>query len=120
MWKVKIGITIVTAAMLVIFLLGCGGEIQEEPPVNLLGTTPSDGGDIALNGILTLEFDNPPGIVTVNGIPAKVEGNNARWDAAGFLIEEKEGSSNSLTIVWENKDGSIRKETTITIRVPPI
>ena len=116
MWKVKIEITIAIVAMLVIFLLGCGEEIQEEPPVNLLKTTPADGSDMAANGTLILEFDNPPGIVTVNGTPATVSGEKASWMATG-LIAEKEGSSNILTIVWENKDGSIRKETTITVWV---
>jgi len=117
MWKVKIEITMVTAAMLVIFWLGCGEEIQEEPPVNLLKTYPADGGEMAANGMVILKFDNPPGVVTVNGIPAKVEGNQAAWQVTGLTAVKGSANKETLQIVWENKDGSIRKEATITVTV---
>ena len=50
-------------------LVSCGGEedivVDEPVPVNFVRATPS-GGEIAVNGTITVTFDNTPGDVMVS------------------------------------------------------
>ncbi len=60
-------------------MVGCGGDTEEEieaAPANFVSATPS-GGEIAVNGTITVTFDNPSVDVTVSTGTVKVEGKTA-------------------------------------------
>ncbi len=60
-------------------IVGCGGDTEEEieaAPANFISAIPS-GGEIAVNGTITVTFDNPPVNVIVSTGTVKVAGKTA-------------------------------------------
>lgn len=60
-------------------IIGCGGAEDEEieiPPANFISASPP-GGEIAVNGTITVTFDNAPADVTVSAGTVTVAGKTA-------------------------------------------
>jgi len=57
---------------------------------------PQDEGEIAVNGVLTMTFDEAPEFVKVNGQPAIIDGLRASWRVSGLTP----GQTTELTITW--------------------
>ena len=107
-------LALVMAAMMVVFMIGCGDDDDDDDDDDdaveaaLTGSTPASGGEIAANGTLTLTFDNPPVNVTVNGAAATIAGKTATFGGP-FLA--------SNAVAWENGPGGSAGSTTIALTV---
>lgn len=78
---------LLTAALMVFIMVGCGGEEEGEKdttPPTLASSNPANGGTMAANGSLTLVFSENMKEVTVNGTPATGSGKNWTWQATGL------------------------------------
>ena len=85
------------AGLLVLSLIiGCGGDEDEEietPPANFVSASPP-GGQIAVNGAITVTFDNAPIDVTVNVGTVTVAGKTAT------IVGPFTPGPLALTITW--------------------
>ena len=94
---------LVLAALFALSLIvGCGGDPEPEPDPDaaITGSTPADGGDLAANSSITINFDNAPGDVTVSPGTATVAGKTATVSGPftpGAL---------ALSVSWTNGDGN--------------
>ena len=66
----------------------------------LLSSEPKAGAQMLDSGLLTLNFSAPPGIVTVNGTQAVVQGHTALWTASGLAA-----GATTLNIAWTAAGG---------------
>ena len=81
--------------MLVLLPLGCDSDDElvkdnrggDGAPI-LISTTPINGGILPSYGTLFMNFSKPPGIVTVNGTLAIVNGKRAFWNAGGLTSNQ--------------------------------
>ena len=71
-----------------------------EKMTEFLSSEPKAGAQMLSNGLLTLNFSAPPGVVTVNGTQAVVRGHTAIWTAFGLAAGET-----TLNITWTAADG---------------
>ena len=92
-------VVLLTGLLTVSMLAGCGGDdiVTDEPvPANFVSATPP-GGEVAVNGTITVIFDNPPTDVTANAGNLTVAGKTATitgpFTPPGPL---------TLTITWAN------------------
>jgi len=100
------------AAMLVVWVVGCGDDDDDDdddtaPPVaSVTNLTPADGGDVFLNGTIMVEFDNAVASCTIGGGTATLDASEKNAEitvaAAGLAL----GDGQSVTITWVNKDDS--------------
>ena len=71
-----------------------------EKVAEFLSSEPKAGARILSNELLTLNFSAPPGVVTVNGRQAGVQGHAAIWTASGLAA-----GATTLNIVWTAAGG---------------
>ena len=71
-----------------------------EKVAEFLGSEPKTGAQMLSNELLTLNFSAPPGVVTVNGRQAGVQGHAAIWTASGLAA-----GTTTLNIVWTAAGG---------------
>ena len=94
-------LTIVLAALLAVYMVGCGGDDDPETPdAAFTEATPADGSELAANGSITVKFDNNPGDVTVSAGAVSGSG-KSRTIKGPFDV-----GSLALTIEWTNGGGS--------------
>ena len=110
-------------AALIIGTIGCGGdddnpveEVDEPVKINLLATSPENGGTIPATGDLRIVFDNSPQSVTVDRMPAVILNNTAIVALTDFpnVIP---GTEKTVIIEWKNPDNSVAGAKTITFTV---
>ena len=83
---------------------GCGEDVEEEP-AKILQTNPENGGDMFINGILTITFDKTVTEVKVNGIPADIDGTQVTWKSQGINVGRQ-----NLEIEWTDENGNVSSE----------
>ncbi len=66
-----------------------------EKVAEFLGSEPEAGAQMLSSELLTLNFNAPPGVVTVNGTQAVVQGYTALWTASGLAA-----GATALNIAW--------------------
>ena len=113
MQKLLRTLAVIMAAMLVVFMVGCGGdedgeeEGEEEGPAAPSATTattsPAAGSEVAPNASLTITLDEAVDAVTVNGTAATGSGKTWTLNLAGLNLP---AGSATLNIGWTNKDGT--------------
>ena len=74
--------------------------LRLEKVAELLSSEPQAGAQLLSTGSLTLNFSAPPGVVTVNGTQAVVQGNTASWKVPGLTA-----GSTALNIAWTAAGG---------------
>lgn len=74
--------------------------LRLEKVAELLSSEPRTGAQMLSSGLLTLNFSAPPGIVTVNGRQAVVQGRTATWTAFGLTT-----GAAILNIAWTAAGG---------------
>jgi len=103
---------LLTAALMVFIMIGCGGDDETttaNPPV-LVSTSPAAGGEIAANGSISITFDKAMKTVTVNGSAATVAGKVATWQATGLTAGPV-----TLTIDGTSSDGGTLATATVAL-----
>jgi hypothetical protein len=109
-------ISIICALMLLINMIGCGGEEEKEEPAKVLKTEPASSGLMSSNGSLTITFDKSVTDVKVNGTPATVDGTKAVWKAQGLST-----GGQTLGIQWTDANGNTGSmDLTLTIQAADI
>ena len=113
MQKLLRTLAVIMAAMLVVFMVGCGGdETGEEdggdedvvqPSATTATTSPAAGSEVAPNASLTITLDEAVDGVTVNGTAAAGSGKTWTLNLAGLNLP---AGSATLNIGWTNKDGT--------------
>lgn len=113
MQKLLRTLAVIMAAMLVVFMVGCGGdetgeddgedEAVEQPSATTATTSPAAGSEVAPNASLTITLDEAVDGVTVNGTPAAGSGKTWTLNLAGLNLP---AGSATLNIGWTNKDGT--------------
>ena len=95
-------LAIVIAALLAVYMVGCGGDDEEPEPeaAAFQSATPADGSELAANGSISVTFDNNPGDVTVSA--GTVAGSGTSRAITGPFTP----GALALTIEWTNGDGS--------------
>lgn len=108
-------LALVVSAMLVVFMIGCGGDEEDGDDVveaTFASSNPADGGELASNASLTLTFSAAPENVTVNGKPATVAGKTAT------LAGPHAGSGpTAFAIAWDNGPGGNAGSHTLNLNV---
>ena len=92
----RTSISLLAGLLALSLIIGCGEGEDEEleiPPANFVRATPP-GGEIAVNGTITVTFDNAPSDVTVSAGTVTVAGKTAT--IAGPFIP----GPLTLTITW--------------------
>ena len=94
------------AAMLVVWVVGCGDDEEEEEEGTVAKVTevePEDGSTVASNTRITVTFDKAPeDSVKINDKAATLSGKEASVDDVGLT----EGENITVEITWTNKDGT--------------
>ena len=113
MQKLLRTLAVIMAAMLVVFMVGCGGdetgeddgedEAVEQPSATTATTSPAAGSEVAPNASLTITLDEAVDGVTVNGTAAAGSGKTWTLNLAGLNLP---AGSATLNIGWTNKDGT--------------
>ena len=97
-------LAIVMAALLTVYMVGCGDGDDEPdtPDAAFESASPASGSELAANGSITLKFDNNPGEVTVSAGTVSTSGKTRTVTApeGGFPT-----GALALTVSWENGDG---------------
>ena len=103
-------VLLLAGLLTVSMLIGCGSGddiVTDEPvPANFVSATPP-GGEIALNGTITITFDNAPADVTVSVGTVTVAGKTATITGPFFPPGPL-----ALTITWA--DGTLALNYTVT------
>lgn len=103
---------IVMTALLAVSIIGCGGDDDDDNGDTDIvaafeSSTPADGGTLAANGSIKINFDNNPGEVTVSA--GEVEGSGKSRTVKGPF----DVGSLALTVEWTNGDDSTTLNFTI-------
>jgi len=94
------------AAMLVVWVVGCGDDDDDDDDggtvAAVTAVTPADGSTVVANTSIEVTFDNAPeaGSVTINGKAATLTGKKAKVDNAGL----SEGTQ-TVAISWTSTNG---------------
>ena len=114
---------LITFAMLVGCIAGCGNsdddpaeKVDEPVKINLLATSPENGGTVPATGDLRIVFDSPPKSVTVDGKPAIIL-NNTAFVTITDLRNVIPGTEKTGIIEWRNPDNSVAGAKTLTFTV---
>ena len=91
-------------------------KIDELLKINLLATSPENGGQIPVTGELRMVFDSAPKSVTVNRQPAILQDNTATVKIAD-LPNVIPGTENTVIVEWRTPDNSLAGAQTITFTV---
>lgn len=100
------------AAMLVVWVVGCGDDDDDDdddaaPPVaSVTKVTPDDGGDVFLNGKIMVEFDNAVASCNIGGGAATLDASEKKAEITVAAAGLAEGDAQSVEIKWVNKDDS--------------
>ena len=115
--------TLITFAMLVGCIAGCGNsdddpaeKVDEPVKINLLATSPENGGTVPTTGDLRIVFDSSPKSVTVDGRPAIIL-NNTAFVKITDLPNVIPGTEKTVIIEWRNPDNSVAGAKTLTFTV---
>ena len=115
--------TLITFVMLVGCIAGCGNsdddpaeKVDEPVKINLLATSPENGGTVPATGDLRIVFDSSPESVTVDGKPAIIL-NNTAFVTITDLPNVIPGTEKTVIIEWRNPDNSVAGAKTITFTV---
>ena len=115
--------TLITFAMLVGCIAGCGNsdddpaeKVDEPVKINLLATSPENGGTVPATGDLRIVFDSSPESVTVDGKPAIIL-NNTAFVTITDLPNVIPGTEKTVIIEWRNPDDSVAGAKTLTFTV---
>ena len=94
-------LAIVMAALLAVYIVGCGGDDEETetPDAAFVSASPASG-ELAANGSISVTFDNNPGDVTVSAGTVTPSG-KTRTISGPFTP-----GALALNITWTNGDGS--------------
>lgn len=111
----------ITLAMLIICTIsGCDDDptekITQPVTIELLATSPENGGTILATGDLKIVFDSSPKSVMVDGIPAIIL-NNTAFVPIASLPDVTPGTEKAVIIEWRNLDNSVAGAKTITFTV---
>ena len=116
----RTGILIMCATLIGYMASGCSDdpieEVDEPVKINLLTTSPENGGTIPATGDLRIVFDGPPNSVTVDGRPAIILANTA-FVTITNLPNVIPGTEKTVIIEWRNPDNSVAGAKTITFTV---
>ena len=117
----SVGVLIVLATLVSYIVIGCSEsdsteKIDEPVTINLLATSPENGGTVPATGDLRIVFDSGPQSVTVDGTPAVIL-NNTAFVAITDLPNVIPGTEKSVIIEWKNPDNSVAGAKTITFTV---
>lgn len=109
---------LLTVALMVFIMIGCGSDTTETTVTNpkLVSTTPASGGTIAANGTFTMAFDKPMSSVTVTGAAGTVtlgDGKNVTWKPTGTLPT----GALTLTISGTSTDKGKLDDTSVSLTV---
>ena len=113
---------LITLGMLIIWAIGgCDGDdppekITQPVAIELLATSPENGGTVLPTGDLKIVFDSSPKSVIVDGIPAIILNNTAFVPIAN-LPEMILGTEKAVIIEWRNPDNSVAGVKTIVFTV---
>ena len=114
---------LITFAMLVGCMAGCGSSDEDQPEkvdepvkINLIATSPENGGKIPVDGDLRIVFDNSPKSVTVDGKPTIIL-NNTVIVKITDLPNVIPGAEKTIAIEWRNPDNSVAGAKTLTFTV---
>jgi hypothetical protein len=102
---------LITAALMVFVMIGCGGDDEEKDttPPTLVSASPASGATIAANAQITLTFSETMGSVSVTGGTVTLSGKTAIVAPAGGAW-----ASGSLTVTGEDKAGNALSAVTLT------
>ena len=114
MQKLLRTLAVIMAAMLVVFMVGCGGDEEgeddgeEEGPAApsataIASTTPAQGSEVPPNASISITLDEAVSSVTVNGTAATGSGKTWTINLAGLNLP---AGSATLNVAWKNKDES--------------
>jgi len=110
---------LMTAALMVFVMIGCGGDDTSDKDTTaptLTSTNPATGGEIAANGTVSMVFSEKMGSVTVAGATGTVnlgDGKNVVWTPTGNIS----GASVTLTINGKDVAGNALAAATVTLTV---
>lgn len=92
-------LAIVMAALLTVYIVGCGGDPEPDEPEDaaFVSASPADG-ELAANGSISVTFDNNPGDVTTS--EGAVSGSGKSRTISGPF------TTGAITLTWTNGDGS--------------
>ena len=113
---------VIMAAMLVVFMVGCGGDEPTtptedgtvQPPATTATTSPAAGETVPSNASLTITLDEAADNVMVNGTAA--QGSGKSWSINLADLNLSEGSA-TLNIGWTNKDGIAGAGASVTLTI---
>ena len=102
-------LAIVMAALLAVYIVGCGGDEEEEEAAAaaFVSASPASG-DLAANGSITVTFDNNPGDVEASA--GTVAGSGKSRTISGPFTP----GALALSLTWTNGDGSHTLNYTVT------
>lgn len=112
MQKLLRSLAVIMAAMLVVFMVGCGGDEDGEEDgeddgtaqlsaTTIASTNPAQGSEVPPNASVSLTLDEAVNSVTVNGTAAT--GSGKTWSINLTGLDLPAGSA-TLNIAWKNKD----------------
>ncbi len=112
MQKLLRSLAVIMAAMLVVFMVGCGGDEDGEEDgeddgtaqlsaTAIASTNPAQGSEVPPNASVSLTLDEAVNSVTVNGTAAT--GSGKTWNINLTGLDLPAGSA-TLNIAWKNKD----------------
>jgi len=110
---------LMTAALMVFVMIGCGGDDTADKDTTaptLTSTSPATGGEIAANGTISMVFSEKMGEVTVSGATGTValgDGKNVVWTPTGNIA----GASVTLTINGKDVAGNALAAATVALTV---
>ena len=101
---------LLTSLLTVSMLAGCGGDDSESEEevllANVIGVNPPSGSEIAVNGGITLTFDNTPTDVAVSGYTVTVAGKTAT------IVGPFRSGPLVLTVTWADGARTLNYTTT--------
>ena len=84
-------------------VIGCGEDEDKGPEAaKIIKTRPASGGEISLNGSLTIQFDKPVTEVKVNAVSADVTDSKAVWE-----VVAQEVGRQFFKIQWVDENGNV-------------
>ena len=117
MHKLLRTLALLMAAMLVVFMVGCGNDDDDDdttandddddavaPSATSVTANPAEGTEIPQNAVLNLTLDQAVDSVSVEGSAATDTGDGKAWtfDITSLNL----GGPATLSVTWKNKDGS--------------
>jgi hypothetical protein len=115
MQKLLRTLAVIMAAMLVVFMVGCGGgeedgeeDGEDEGPAQpsataIVSTNPAQGSEVPPNASISITLDEAVNSVTVNLTAAAGSGKTWTIDLTGLNLP---AGSATLNVAWKNKDDS--------------